>query len=116
VSGFSWTCKLREAEVEDLHDAGRRDLDVGRLQVAMNNPLFVRCLQRFSDLSGDRERLADGDGTDQSLSERHAVYEFEDERGDPFGVFNAVNHRNVGVIERSELAPRARSARDVPHR
>ena len=34
--------QLCEAEVEHLYRAVGRDLDVGRLEVAMDDPLFVR--------------------------------------------------------------------------
>ena len=41
---------LREAEVEDLGLPARDDEDVGRLQVAVHDPLRVRRLQRVRDL------------------------------------------------------------------
>ena len=41
---------LREAEVEHLHLAGWRDLDIGGLQVAVNDAFLVRCFERFGDL------------------------------------------------------------------
>ena len=48
---------LGQAEVEHLHDAVGRDLDVCRLQVPMDDPSRVRRLQRIGDLPGDRERF-----------------------------------------------------------
>ena len=50
---------LREPEVEDLDGAVGSDLDVGRLEVAMDDALFVGCLQRVGDLARDGERVAD---------------------------------------------------------
>ena len=41
---------LREAEVEELHPAVGRDLDVRGLEVAVDDPLLVRRLQRLGDL------------------------------------------------------------------
>jgi hypothetical protein len=56
VSGFSRTTigELRQAEVENLHDAVGRDLDVRRLQIAMDDPLLVRVLEGLADLTRDR--------------------------------------------------------------
>ena len=44
------TERLREAEVEHLHGAGGGQLDVGRLQIPMNDAALVRRLERFGDL------------------------------------------------------------------
>ena len=35
----------------------RRDLDVGRLQIAVDDPLVVRGLERLRDLPGDFQRV-----------------------------------------------------------
>jgi hypothetical protein len=40
----------RESEVEYFHRTTDRDLDVRRLQVAMDNPLLMSGLERFRDL------------------------------------------------------------------
>ena len=42
-----------QSEVQQLHDAIRRDLDVGGLQIAMDDSLVVRVLQRIGDLRAD---------------------------------------------------------------
>ncbi len=46
---------LGQPEVEHLHDAVGRDLDVRRLQVPVDDPLVVRGLERLRDLPRDRE-------------------------------------------------------------
>ena len=51
---------LREAEVEDLHHAVRRDLDVGGLQVAVDNPFFVGDVEGLGDLPRDAQRVTNG--------------------------------------------------------
>ena len=51
-SGFR-VCELGEAEVQDLHRAVRPERDVGRLQVAVDDPLLVRRLERFGNLFRD---------------------------------------------------------------
>ena len=53
--------QLREPEIQHLHGAVRPHLDVGRLQVAMDDALLVRGLERFGDLSRDWQRLVDRD-------------------------------------------------------
>jgi hypothetical protein len=53
------TCSqgLGQPEVEDLHGAVRRHLDVGGLQVAVNDALLLSGLERVGNLPGDRQRL-----------------------------------------------------------
>ena len=52
---------LGEPEVQHLHRAVRPDLDVRRLQVAMDDALLVRGLERVGDLPGDGQRLVERD-------------------------------------------------------
>jgi hypothetical protein len=43
--GCGWSFKhLRETEIQHFHRSVRSNLDVGRLQVAVNDPLLVRRL------------------------------------------------------------------------
>ena len=51
--------RLRQPEVEHLDRAVGADLDVGRLQIAMDDALLVRGFERFGDLPRDRERLVE---------------------------------------------------------
>ena len=53
--------RLREPKVEHLDRSGRRDRDVGRLQIPVDDALLVRRFERFRDLSRDRERFSDRD-------------------------------------------------------
>ena len=53
---------LRETEVEQL-DAGARQHHVGRLEVAMDNALAMRGLQRISDLRADPQDVRDRNRT-----------------------------------------------------
>ena len=52
--------RFGEAEVEHLHDAVRRDLHVGRLEIAMDDAFLVRGLERLGDLAGDGEGVGQG--------------------------------------------------------
>jgi hypothetical protein len=49
--------RLREAEVKHLHGAVGAHLDVGRLEVAVNNGALVCGFERREDLHRDRQRL-----------------------------------------------------------
>jgi hypothetical protein len=49
--------RLCQAEVQDLHGPVVGDLDVGGLQVAMNDPEVVRRDESLGDLLRDRERV-----------------------------------------------------------
>ena len=53
--------RLGQAEVQHLHGAVRPHLDVGGLQIAVNDALLVRRFERFGDLLRDRQRLVDRD-------------------------------------------------------
>jgi hypothetical protein len=54
IRHFALEC-LRESEIENLDLAVRRNLDVGGLQVAVNDPSFMRGLEAFADLLRDCE-------------------------------------------------------------
>ena len=58
--------RLRQPEVEHLDGAVRPHLDVRRLQIAMDDPLLVRGLERLGNLPRDRQRLVDGIGPARS--------------------------------------------------
>jgi hypothetical protein len=53
---------FREAEVQQFHGAVGLHLDVGGLDVAVDDSLFVRALQRLRDLFRDRQCVVDGNG------------------------------------------------------
>ena len=55
--------RLGEPEIEDLHRAIGPHLDVGRLEVPMHDPEFVRGLEAIGDLARDRQRVRERDGT-----------------------------------------------------
>ena len=53
----SGSLDLRQSEVEHFHDAIGRDLDVGRLQVAMDDAPFVGRGEHLRDLPRDGQRV-----------------------------------------------------------
>ena len=51
--------RLRQAEVQHLHGSVVSQLDIRRLQIAVNDSLVVRRFERIGDLPRDLQRLAD---------------------------------------------------------
>ncbi len=51
--------RFGETEIQHLHRAVRAHLDVGGLQIAMDDPLLVRGFERFGNLPGDRQHLVE---------------------------------------------------------
>ena len=103
---------FRQPEVEHLDHAVASDLDIRRLDVAMNNPLLVRGFEGFSDLTRDGHRLVDRQrSTCDPVRERRPVDQFQHERLPAAqrcpcrpstlvgALFDAVDGGDVGVIE-----------------
>jgi hypothetical protein len=91
--------RLRQAEVQDLHRAVGPHLDVGRLQIAMDDALSVRGVERVGNLPGDRQRLVERQGAARDApGEVLALDQLHDERV----LFDAVNGRDVRMIEGRE--------------
>jgi hypothetical protein len=108
-TGFPRACSglmyLREPEVEHFHVGVADDDDVGRLQVAMDDPLLVGRLQCRRDLKGNGLRVAESDrSASQSLSQRLAGRQLHDQERLAVGSIETVNRRNVGVTERGQEA------------
>ena len=94
---------LRQAEVEHLHGAVRRDLDVRRLQIAVDDALLVRRFERLRDLARDRECLLNRQRTPgQTLGERRAFDELEHEAADAVGLLQSVDRANVRMVQRRQ--------------
>ena len=80
----------------------------------MDNALLVRGVKRFADLSRDRQRLVDRDGTVRdAFTERRSFNELEYQRRRVAGILDAVDAADVLVIDRGKhlrLATKAREA------
>ena len=50
-------CRLGQTEIQDLYAPVVGDFDVGRLQVAMDDPELVRGGKGLGDLARDRQRI-----------------------------------------------------------
>ena len=81
-------------EVEHLHHSLRRNHDVGRFQIAMDDVLFVGCLESVGDLA----RVVQCRLKRKRPLERSALDELHHQRS----VFDAVNLSDVGMIERGQ--------------
>ena len=69
----------------------------------MDDPLRVRRFQRFGDLLGDRQRFVEWDGAAKdSPGEILARDQLHDKSAHPTGFFDAVNVRDVRMIQRRE--------------
>jgi hypothetical protein len=95
---------LRDPKVEHLDAAAFvRDHDVGWLQVAVDDAGVVRGFQRIRHLPADLDHLGSRDGAPrQPGSERLSLHQFQDEESDSTVLFDVVDGRDVGVIERRE--------------
>jgi hypothetical protein len=49
--------RLGQTEVEHFHHTIGANHDIGRLEIAVNDPLFVRGFERLDDLLGDGKHL-----------------------------------------------------------
>ena len=108
--------RLREAEVEHLHDAVRRDLDVRGLEIAVNDPFLVRRVESLAICRASVSASSTGNGPScDTIGQRLAFDELEHERADRAGgghvVFHAVDGGDVRMIERaSTRASRSKRA------
>ena len=101
---------LRQAEVEQLDRAVRRDLDVGGLQIAMDDALVVRGFERVGDLPRDAERLVERNRSLlDPLGQRRPFDQLHHQRV----LLDAVDRRDVRMIQRREHLRLAREARQA---
>ena len=94
-------CRVRgQAEVEHLDGAVGTELDVGRLQVAVDDSLVVGRFEGLGDLPGDGERFRDRDRAFRNpIGERESLDQFHDEGDGAAAAFEAVNSRDVRVVQ-----------------
>ena len=78
-------------------------LDVGRFEIPVDDALLVRRLERLRDLSCDEECLVDRDRAFRNaVSQRGALDQFHDEPSHTIALLEAVDDRDVGMIQRRE--------------
>jgi hypothetical protein len=95
--------ELREAEVQDFHRSVRPKLDVGRLQVAVDDSMVVRRLERLGDLFRDAQCVLERDcAGPQPLREILALDQLHDEGAYVTGFFKAVDIGDVLMVQRCQ--------------
>ena len=96
--------RLGEPEVEHLHRAIRGQEDVGRLQVAVDNALFVSDVERLRDLPSDRQRIGNRDPAParrgDQVGERLPVDELHHQRAGGARFLETMDVRDIRMIER----------------
>jgi hypothetical protein len=111
---------LCETEVENLHRSVRRDLDVRGLQVAVDDPLFMRDFEGLGDLPRDIQHLSERKSAAllmqirrvrERVCERGALDELENQEANVVGFLEAVDRADVGMVERREHSRFAFEAR-----
>src|SRR5262249_41849369 len=96
---------LGEAEVEDLHASLRVDDQVAGLQVAMDDPLRVRRLERIGDLDADVEQLVELEAALLGvLRERLALEELHDDVRTALVLLDRVDRADAGMVQRRRRA------------
>ena len=80
-----------------------RQLDVSGLDVSVDDSFLVRRFQRFGNLDTDRKSLFGAQSMRGNLfGERHAGHQFHDQQINAFGLFQIMDSRDVGVVERCQ--------------
>ena len=94
--------ELGDAEVDQLHPPVRGHDDVGRLDVAMDDPPLVGTGQAGGDLFGDRDRLGDRQRSARDpVAQRLPLAEsHDDEQGAVDGLVDLMDRADVRMIER----------------
>jgi hypothetical protein len=106
--------RFGEAEVEHLDRAVGPHLHVGRLQIAVDDALFVRGFECLGHLLRDRQRVIDPDGArGDAVSERRPFDQLHDERRGSGRPFEAVDGGDVRMVEGGERLRFAIEARQA---
>ena len=106
-----------QSEVQYFDRAVPTNLDVGRLQIAVDDALFVRGFERVGDLPGNRKGLRHRQGpTRDDRGELVALNQLHDERRGPGSARRAldpIDLRNVGMVQGGQRLGLACKARDA---
>ena len=89
--------------VRGLHRVVRANFDVGRLEIAVNNPLLVCGFQRLGDLLRDRQRLIERNGAlRDALRQILALDQIHHKRSDALALFESVDGRDIRMVQRGK--------------
>ena len=88
----------RQAEIQHLDDAGWCDEDIRRLQVTMDDPFFMGGNQGGRNLPRVANRRFGG----QRPEDRYAGHQLHHQRAVLPRLFDAIDLRDVGMVQRSQ--------------
>ena len=92
--------QLGDAEVRDLHPALLVEQDVLRLDVAVDDALLVRVLERLADGRHDHQRLLRRQLPRlQQLPQAHAVHKLHQQVIEAVGLAEVIDGDDVGMVE-----------------
>ena len=93
--------KLGEAKIQDFDAAAVGNENVGGLDVAMDDALFVGGVESVGDLCAEVDDAWNGKGTGgDQLVESLAFEQLHGDEGAAILLFDGVNGANAGMIER----------------
>jgi hypothetical protein len=94
---------LGDAEVEHLHGPVGPHLDIGGLQITMDDAVRVRGVERLDDLAGDGQRLGERErSADDAFGQRLALDQLEDDGRAGSGVLDAVDGGDARMVDGGE--------------
>jgi hypothetical protein len=92
-----------QTEIEHFDGAVLAHFDVRGLQIAMDDPLLVRRLQRVGNLPRDRQRLIERYGAlCNPVGQGGPFNQLQHQGADAVGFFQAVNGGDVRMVQRGE--------------
>src|SRR5262249_62020637 len=100
-------------KIEYFDFASRCDLDICRLEIAMNNALLMSELERFRNLIGDLQSFLYRNGAMLNpLRKGFPFDQFHDEEVPSLGFFKSVKRRDARMIQRSQYLGLSLKTRD----
>jgi hypothetical protein len=95
--------RLGKPEIKHFHGAVCTQLDIGRLEIAMDDVLLVRGFEGSGNLPCDRERFIEWNGTlHDPICERGTFDKFQYKCPRVTSLFEAIDVRDIGVVQRGE--------------
>ena len=91
---------LRQAEVQNLGVTCRRHQDIGRLEVAVDNPARVRRVERLGQLHSNRQGLGEREGPPRdSCGKRLPLDQLHRDEMPAIGLADVVNRADIRMVQ-----------------
>jgi hypothetical protein len=101
--GINGTESFRQTKIQNLRGAVGTKFDVRRLEIAMDDPAFMRSFQSFRDLLCKQQHFTDRNTTaPDAARKRWSFNKFEDERLHCIRAFDSIDSGDIRVIQSSE--------------